>query len=108
VTVGQRNSHIRTESAAVTECFIVYLKKHPKPNAAEFGNERAPITRCKITVLAQNTTYIYYSMLKLSLYESEQKRAVFVSVPLNANELWLRGRSLKSWCVLRLPHADTH
>ena len=45
---------------------------------------------CVCEVLAQNTPQIFlYSMLKLSLFEGEQKRTVFVSVPLNANELLL-------------------
>ena len=45
---------------------------------------------CVCEVLAQNTPQIFlYSMLKLSLFEDEQKRTIFVSVPLNANELLL-------------------
>ncbi len=39
-------------------------------------------------VLAQNTLQIiFYSLLKLPLLEYEPKRAVFMSFPLNANEL---------------------
>jgi len=61
---------------------------------------------CECEVLAQNTPQIiFYSMLNLSFFKGEQKRSVFVCVPLNANELQLprRGRSFKS----RLPHADS-
>jgi len=45
---------------------------------------------CVCEVLAQNTLQIiFYSMLNLPLFEVEQKRAVLVWVPLNANELLL-------------------
>ena len=53
---------------------------------------------CVFEVLAQNTQQIFlYSMLKLSLFEGEQKHTVFVPVPLNANELLL----LTQWAELQ-------
>jgi len=39
----------------------------------------------------------YSSMLNLSLFEGEQKRTVFVSVPLNVNELLLLAKGAVSF-----------
>jgi len=48
------------------------------------------VTSGDVEGIAQNTPQIFiYSMSKLSLFEGEQKRIVFVSVPLKANELLL-------------------
>ena len=45
---------------------------------------------CVCEVSAQNTPQIiYYSLSNLPLFGCEQKHAVFVCVPLNANELLL-------------------
>ncbi len=45
---------------------------------------------CVCEVSAQNTPQIiYYSLSNLPLFGCEQKQAVFVCVPLNANELLL-------------------
>jgi len=45
---------------------------------------------CVCEVSAQNPPQIiYYSLSNLPLFGSEQKHAVFVCVPLNANELLL-------------------
>ncbi len=45
---------------------------------------------CVCKVLAQNTLQIiFYSLFKLPLLGYEPKRAIFVFVPLNANELVL-------------------
>jgi len=43
---------------------------------------------CVCEVAAQNTPQIiYYSLSNLPLFRCEQKHAIFVCVPLNANEL---------------------
>ena len=65
---------------------------------------------CVCEVLAQNTPQIYlYSMLKLSLFKGEQKRTVFVSVPLYANELLLpaQGAELQQLVSFYLTHTCT-
>ena len=65
---------------------------------------------CVCEVLAQNTPQIFlYSMLKLSLFEGEQKRTVFVCVPLNANELLLpaQGAELQQLVSFYLTQACT-
>jgi len=53
---------------------------------------------CVCEVLSQN---ILFSLLNWSLFEGKQKRTVFVSVPLNANELLLpaQGAGLTQTCT---------
>jgi len=64
---------------------------------------------CVCEVSTQNTPHIFlYSMLKLSLFEGEQKTHLFVSVPLNANELLLLAQRAEPQQLVSFYLTQTH